>query len=236
MKKNENEREAKIDEVKNDEINYQQNNEVVQENPEEKNEIKIEEKVKAKDVLFKNTSKMDDEEITVFQNYALKKTMLTTSILFALIFVAFGIGASFLDLTMGIVLIVCGLLGGFVLLPFLLKETVKKQNKVTLGDKKYLNTFEFCEEFLFVTSQATSSKETNDYQDVASQKIFYKDMFKVVSYIEFLFIYLNSKQSLILNFKGMTGGTAGELIEFLKMKNIKFVDRSSEKTPEIKNK
>ncbi len=189
-----------------------------------------------KEVKFKNTTKMDDEEISIFQSYALKKTTLISSILFSLLFVGAGIGISFIDLEMGIILIVCGLLGGFVLLPYLLKEILKKQNKTTLGDKKYLNTFEFCDEFILVESQASSSKETNDYQQVASQKIFYKDVFKVVIYKEFLFVYLNARQSLILNFKGMTLGTAGELVEFLKGKNIKFVDKSNENTPQIGNK
>lgn len=196
----------------------------------------IEENNKQRKVLFKNTSKMDDEEISIFQSYAIKKTMLISSILFSLIFVGIGIGTSFYDLTMGIVFIVCGLLGGFVLLPYLLKENVKKQNKITLGDKKYLNTFEFYDEYIFVESQATSSKETNDFQSVASQKVFYKDVYKVVTYREFLFIYLNSRQSLILNFKGMTLGTAGEVVEFLKGKSIKIIDKTKENVPNLDNK
>ncbi len=186
------------------------------------------------EVLFKNTSKMNDEEISVFQNYALKKTILITSILFTLVFCGVGAGFCFIDLTYGIIFLVCGILGGFVLIPFLMKDSVKKQNKLLLGDKKYLNTFEFCEDYIFVTSQATSSKESNDYQEVASQKIFYRDIFKFVTYKEFMFIYINARQSFILNFRGMTKGTIAEVIELLKGKGIKFVDKSSENMPSMK--
>ncbi len=186
-------------------------------------------------ILYKNSSKMDDEEIIIFQNYALKKTLFISSIVFTLIFIAVGIGTSFFDLTMGIVFIVCGLLGGFVLLPYLIKENVKKQNKTSLGDKRYLNTFEFYEDYIFVESKA-SAKDKNEFQQVATQKVLYKDVFKIVVYREFLFIFLNARQSLILNFKGMTFGTAGEMIEFLKTKSIKFVDKSNENTPKLSEK
>ena len=184
-------------------------------------------------VLFKNTSKMDDEEISLFQSYALKKTILITSILFSLIFAGGGIGLCFVDLTMGIVLIVCGLVGGLILIPYGLKESVKKQNKVTLGDRKYLNTFEFFEDHIFVRSQATKDKQSNDYQEIASQKLFYQDLFKFVVYKQHLFIYINPRQSFILNFLGMTKGTIGEVIDLLKNKGVKFIDKSSVNTPDI---
>ena len=43
------------------------------------------------EVLFKNTSKMNSEEVTVFQNFALKKLHLIVSIGFSLVFVAIGL-------------------------------------------------------------------------------------------------------------------------------------------------
>lgn len=185
------------------------------------------------EVLFKNTSKMDDEEIALFQNFALKKSTMISSLIFTLCFVGVGIGLCFIDLTMGITLIVCGAVGGVVLLPYLTKESIKKQNKITLGDKKYLNTFEFMDDCVNVESQATTTKETNDYQPVATQKIFYRDIFKLVLYKEHLFLYINARQSFILNFKGMTKGTVGELVQLLKEKGIKVIDKSYVQTPSI---
>lgn len=178
------------------------------------------------ELKFKNTSKMDDEEISLFQNFALKKTTIISSIVFALIFAGLGVGLSFVDMTLGITLIVCGLLGGFVLLPYLMKESLKKQNKQNLGDKKYLNTFEFYESYILITSEANSSENKNEYQPIANQKLFYADIYKIVAYKEHLFIYINPHQSFILNYKGMTKGTAGEIIELAKEKNIKLIDKS----------
>ena len=135
-----------------------------------------------KNAIFKNTSKMDDEEISLFQNFVLKKTTFISSLVFSIIFIGGGVGMCFVDLTIGIALAICGVIGGIILLPYLMKESLKKQNKITLGDRKYLNTFEFCQDYIFITSQATSSPTANDYQEIASQKVFYKDLFKFVAY------------------------------------------------------
>ena len=165
------------------------------------------------ELLFKNTSKMDEEEITLFQNYALKKMTIIASVAFTLFFVILGIGLSFVILPMGIILIVCGCIGGLIFMPYLLKENIKKQNIQNLGDKKYLNTFEFYENSLEVTTEATSSKQTNDYKPVANQSINYGD----------------------LSFKGMTKGTYQDVIDLLKSKNVKVIDKSNVTVPDIKN-
>lgn len=177
------------------------------------------------EIIFKNTSKMDHEEISIFQNTVSKKANFITSILFALIFVGLGVGLSFVDLTLGIILIVCGVIGGFLLVPYLLKESMKKANKETLGDRKYLNTFEFYEEYFFVSTEASPLTQQK-FEKIGSQKVYYTDLHKVVVYKERLFIFINSRQSFIFNFKGMTKGTAGEVIELFKSKNIKVKDNS----------
>lgn len=177
------------------------------------------------EALFKNTSKMDHEEISVFQNSVSKKANFTTSIIFTLIFVGAGVGLAFLDLTIGIIAIACGVLGGFVFLPYLLKENMKKVNKESLGDKKYLNTFEFYGDNFVVTSEASPLDEQK-FEVVGSQKIYYKDLHKVVVYQERLFIFINPRQSFIFNFKGMTKGTAGEVIELFKNNNVPVKDKS----------
>lgn len=178
------------------------------------------------EVIFKNTSKMDESEITLFQNSVMKKSIFTTSIIFSLIFVGIGVGLSFWDLTLGIITIACGVIGGFVLIPYLMKETQKKQNKALLGDKTYLNTYEFYNDYFQVTSQA-SPKDKAEYEEVGRQKIYYADLHKVRVYRERLFIFINPRQSFIFNFKGMTQGTAGEVIEFLKSHNVKVKDDSA---------
>ena len=177
------------------------------------------------EILFKNTSKMDMEEINLFQSTVLKKATLISSIVFALLFVGAGVGLSFVEMTIGIILIVCGLIGGFVLLPYLIKENQKKQNNQILGDKKYLNTYEFYSDRILISTQMSKDK-SNEYQNVASQTLFYQDIYNVKVFKERLFIFINPSQSFIFNFKGMTKGTAGEVIEFLKSKNVKVKDKS----------
>ena len=56
------------------------------------------------ELLFKNTSKMDEKEITIFQNFALKKVTITSSVVFALFFVALGIGLALVDLYLCLIL------------------------------------------------------------------------------------------------------------------------------------
>ena len=169
---------------------------------------------------------MNHEEVSVLQNFAIKKVTLWTSIIFALVFAGIGAGLSFVNLTLGIIIIASGLLGAFVLIPYLMKESIKKANKDLLADKKYLNTYQFFEDYFMAETQASSLDE-NNYEKVGSQKIYYKDLYQVVVYQEHLFIYINSKQSFILNFKGMTLGTAGELIELLKSAKVLVKDKSA---------
>lgn len=78
-----------------------------------------------------------------------------------------------------------------------------------------------------VTSEATTSKESNDYSVNAEEKLLYSDLFQVVVYKTYIFLYINKAQSFVLNQKGMTLGTAGELILFLKDKGLKIIDKSS---------
>lgn len=191
-------------------------------------EREIMEKEKSENqMLFKNVSKMNEDEIVVFQNYALKKTIILSSALLIGFCALIGVGICFAQLYLGVAVIIAGALGGGVLMPFLMKDSVKKQNKLIFGEKKYLNHFEFYNDYLMVTSESTTSKESNDYQKVAEEKVLYSDLFQVVLYKTYMFIYINKSQSFVLNQRGMTLGTVGELVPFLKEKGLKIVDKSS---------
>ncbi len=186
-------------------------------------------------IIYKNTSKMDEDEITLFQNYAMKKTTIISSVAFTLFFVLFGIGLSFVILPMGIILIVCGCIGGLIFMPYLLKDSVKKQNTQNLGDRKYLNTFEFYENSVLVTTEATSSKETNDYKPIANQTINYNELYQLVVYKAHLFLFISPGQSFILSFKGMTKGTYQDVIDLIKSKGVKIIDKTNVAVPATKN-
>ena len=136
---------------------------------------------------------------------------------------------------MGIILIVCGCIGGLIFVPYLLKESVKKQNIQNLGDRKYLNTFEFYQDTVEVTTEATSSKQTNDFKPVATQSLKYEELYQLVVYKGHLFLFISPGQSFILSFKGMTKGTYQDVIALIKSKNVKVIDKSNVAVPDIKN-
>ena len=115
-----------------------------------------------------------------------------------------------------------------------MKENVQKQNNDNLGDRKYLNTFEFYENQINVATEATTSKQSNDYKQIATQTLRYEDLYQLVIYKNHLFLYINPSQSFILNFNGMTKGTYQELIELIKSKNVKTIDKSGQSVPEEK--
>lgn len=178
------------------------------------------------EIKFKNTSKMNAEEVSIFQNYAMKKTNIIMSVGFAVIFVALGVGLAFWNLTVGVICLVCGVAGGGFFLPYLLKENQKRMNAQALGDKKYLNTFEFYEDKFVVTSSETQSSNDKNYHEVGNQTIAYQDLYKVVTYKDRLFLFLDAQQSLIVDFKGMTTGTIAGLIAYLKEKGVNVIDKS----------
>lgn len=211
-----------IEEIKQEVIDNKDNNLDKKENKSEESEKYSPSK---DEVLFKNTSRLNEEELLVFQNYALKKTIITMSIVIVALFAIAGAGLCFLELYLGITVIVAGILGGVVLFPFMMKDSLKKQNKLMLGEKKYLNTFEFFNDYLLVTSEATASLTSDEYKEEASSKVSYESLFRVDIYKTYVFIFINKAQSFVLNQRGMTKGVVEDLIEFLKSKGLKVTDK-----------
>ena len=177
-----------------------------------------------KEMLFKNTSKLDDKEIASFQTFAMKKVNLTASILFTTVFVAIGIGVSFIQIIYGLISLACGVIGGFVLLPYLMKESLKKHNEKNFDGRKYLNTYAFFDEYVTITSEQ-AMPGSNEYKEIASKNLEYIDIYQVVLRDDHLYLYLDSYQAFILDYKGMTKGTATELIALLKEKCFKVINK-----------
>ncbi|MBO5395148.1 MAG: hypothetical protein J6A28_04555 [Clostridia bacterium] len=177
------------------------------------------------EIKFKNTSKLNAEEISLFQGYAMKKTIWAMSIFFLAIFAALGVGLAFVNLTLGIILIACGVAGSLFFLPYLLRENQKRQNLQRLGSNKYLNTFTFYDSSIVVESEVANEMD-NRYHYVGQESVKYEDLFKVVTYKDRVFLFLNPAQSLIVNFNGMTTGTIADHVNFLKEKGITIIDKS----------
>ena len=105
------------------------------------------------------------------------------------------------------------------LLPFIIKDGIKKQNERLFTQNKIINEYEFYEDFFSV--QAKLQRE-DGIEEEKTEKYEYKNLFKISDYSIFIFIYINSRQSFILDKRKMIKGTSGELIEFLQSKNIKI--------------
>ncbi len=184
----------------------------------EKNPIK-----ENKDLLFYNTTKLTEEEITAFQTFAMKKDNLWASIFISLLSVGLGVGLIFVNTYVGVAIIIAGLLGGLVLFPYITKEQLKRQNLEMFEDGKYINTFEFYEDYLKVTNIDGNKTEENSI----SQEFKYDELYKFTLFKQYLFIFENKFQGFILAQTCMTKGTIGDLVDFLKSKNIPFEDRTS---------
>lgn len=180
------------------------------------------------DTLFKNTTKYDKESLLKLQNKVILKWIILGASIIILISLAVGVPLIlFVNEFVGGAIIVLGALGGAVLLPYLLKDSVKKQNAKVLGDRKYLNTFEFYEDKMIIINSATKSLDDNDYTEIARAEIEISNIYRLLLDNIYIFIYLDKKQSLFLDQRGMTKGTAGELAEFLQNKGVKVIKKNN---------
>ena len=179
------------------------------------------------EALFKNTSRISEQELTKYQLKMLTKTIILFATVVILISVAVGLPLIFfVNEFVGGAIIVLGALGGAVLLPYLLKDSVKKQNAQILGDRKYLNTYEFFQDKMTIINSATDNFSSSEYKEIARADIDIKNIYKLMVDPIYIFIYLDSRQSLFLDKRGMTKGTAGELVEFIQGKGVKIVDKT----------
>ena len=112
-----------------------------------------------------------------------------------------------------------GLLGAFVLFPYVMKDNVKKNNQKLFSGKKFLNTFEFYEDRVVITCEE-AEENSNEYTAKREETIAYEDLYKLEVHEPYVFIYVDNVQSLLLNEKGMTKGVIADLLEFLKSKGL----------------
>ena len=96
-----------------------------------------------------------------------------------------------------------------------------------LGDRKYLNTFEFYEDKMIIINSATDNFADNTYKEIARAEIPNANIYRILLDNIYIFIYLDKKQSLFLDQRGMTKGTAGELAEFLQNKGVKVIKKNN---------
>lgn len=176
-----------------------------------------------KDILYINTSKLKEDEITAFQMFAMKKYTLFIAISIAVVFGGLGLGLCFVNTYIGVAILLAGIIGGLFFFPYLSKSQLQKQNREIFDGKDYMNTFEFYDDHMKVINIDNNKENSEEI----SQEFLYSELYKLVSYKEFVFIYINKNQSFILNKTGMKKGTIAELVDFLKNKKIKYQDKTA---------
>lgn len=174
------------------------------------------------DILFMNTSKLKEEDITAFQTFAMKKYSIFIAITIAVVFGGLGVGLCFVNTYIGIAILLAGIIGGLFFFPYLSRNQIKTQNSAIFDGKDYANSFEFYSDHFRVINIDNSASEKE-----ISQEFLYSELYKLVDYKQYIFIYINKNQSFLLNKTGMKKGTVAELIDFLKEKNIKFQDKTN---------
>ena len=157
-----------------------------------------------KDLKFKNTTKLNEQAITAFQIFAMKKYTWTIASLISIVFGGLGLGLCFVNAYIGVAVLIAGILGGVIFFPYLSREQIKKQNALIFEGKKYVNVFEFFDEKLVVTNV--------DGENDIYQIYDYKGLVQVVLFAEYIAIYINKNQSYLLDKKGMNKGTIDEVL------------------------
>lgn len=213
--------EEKLEEQsKNDKILAENDKNSVAGNAKSENEVESSEELPdEKDLKFKNTTKLNEQAITAFQIFAMKKYTWTIASLISIVFGGLGLGLCFVNAYIGVAVLIAGILGGVIFFPYLSREQIKKQNALIFEGKKYINVFEFFDEKLVVTNV--------DGENDIYQIYDYKGLVQVVLFAEYIAIYINKNQSYLLDKKGMNKGTIDEVLALLKSQNIPFKDKTT---------
>lgn len=155
---------------------------------------------------FENKSKISMQEVLAIQNKQIKKSSLITSIIMFVIILGASIGLYFVNSYIGISLGVAGLLGAFIIYPYVIKKSASVQDDAAF-EIKY-NFFE--DEF-----DSTIGNTTEKYA--------YSDIKKILVFEKYVYIFVGVNESLVMTKQGMTKGVIADLFEFLKNKKIKII-------------
>lgn len=173
------------------------------------------------EIKFKNTSRIDENTVLEMQKKITKKMSMMVAFLWSVLFVILGVALLFVNTFLGVSVITCGTVGSFTLVPFIVKDSTKKQTQKLFQGKKFLVTFEFYDDSLNVLSESSESGE-NNFIPENSIKVSYDEIKKCTQNDLYIYLFLNKSQSLILDKKGMLKGTADEIVSFLNEKGVKI--------------
>lgn len=170
--------------------------------------------------LFTNKSLLNKEVVEKFNKFMGKKLSVSACLIVIGFSVVVGGLLCLANLFLGISVVGIGLIIGCPLTTLLIKDTMKKDTQRLLGGKKFLLNFEFFENEILIKAESSPEAE-NKFSFEGEEKIGYEEITKAVVVDTDIYVY-RVGQANIVDQRGMTHGTAGELIEFLSNKKIKI--------------
>ncbi len=172
------------------------------------------------EALFSNKSILDKSAVEKF-NKLIGKKLTAYGIVLVMAFCGVVGGLLCLvNLFLGIAVIGVGALIGCPLTAYLIKDAMKKDAEKLLGGKKYLVNFDFYDDKVAIKAEE-ADEGASKYTYSGEEEFPYQDILKII--VNDVEIYIQrAGQANILDQRGMSQGTAGELIEFLRGKGVKI--------------
>ena len=171
-------------------------------------------------VLFKNTTKLNENDVINFQKDSIKKISFIYGLVIFLICLGAGVGLYFVNSFLGIAMIVLGAVGGFAIFPYSTKTYSTRSNAENFYGIKSTNYYEFYQDE-FIVKGEIADLESQKKKDLAEEKYKYEDVVKVSVIKNYICIFISKSQSFVLDKRGMTKGVCADLISFFKEKQIK---------------
>lgn len=178
------------------------------------------------EVLFKNVSAIRKKEINALFKLTAIKPLLLGGVCCPLILIALGVVWFLTGFEDTAIWLFC--FGGAFLIvyPLFFCLGIRKMNSKLIDGKRLVNTFEFKQDGLVVTSENLAGTER---VLVGTSNIPYGELFKVVCTNDYMFLFVDRQQSFILDYEGMLQGDAEQFIQFMKSKAGQLKDKRKNK-------
>lgn len=170
------------------------------------------------EVLFTNVTNLDAEKESKLTQKTAKKTIFLWSTLLFLVMAGAGAGLIFVNITLGVITIACGVLGGYVLLPYILKDGIKKGAQTKYGGQKYTYTYQFYSDRMEVSIVCDNNKDV-----IENEVVNYSDFLRVKVLTETVVVFTKQGMSFSFDFKAMKKGTIVDVLKFFKEKEINTI-------------
>ncbi len=174
-------------------------------------------------VRYENTTNFSGKEVTSFTSFVTRPIFIKLAVALFVLFVGMGFYMFFVmdALVTAIIMWSLGVVSVAVM-PFTYKHTVLKgvRNNTMCSSSTYMN-------YKFEDGGVKISTRKGDVE-VAMLALDYRHIVKILQVQHYLFIFVTDTQAYILDVNGMTSGKANNLIDFLKSKHIKYVNKNKE--------